>query len=128
MGSFLLRPYISDLQKEYTIKSFVNLIIIEGQEISSRLTTTDEDIQYLPDIFRQKNSQFNQSYPDCYQLAIPRYVELWISSISYVRCEVPFLPRSNDFELFFDQANSNPLINQIHYQGERIQAYHLRRI
>lgn len=118
--------YLSDLQRSYLIKSSV--FIVSNEDNSRRLSTESEDLQYLPPVFinnvQQINSRFN--LPVCYELAILRFASLWISSNSFVKVEIPFLPNSDNFNLFFEQSKQNRLINLITYQGERIQAYHLR--
>lgn len=120
--------YLSDLQKQYPVKSFVNLI--NRQDQLTTITTQNEDNEYLPTILLEKSKLIPASFNlgNCYQLATLRTVRLWITSNSYVQTAIPFVPDSNNFNLFFEQTKQNSLIELIEYTGERIQAYHLRRL
>ena len=129
MGTYLLNPYRTDLLKRYVLKGFVQIISDnQSDQRSQRLTTEEEDRQFLPEIYLTNVSKFSNSMPDCYQLSRLRYVQLWISSNSFIQLNIPFFPRSNEFNLFFEQAKSNPDITAISYYGEKIEAYHLKNL
>ncbi len=123
-----LLAYTSDLRRNYPIKSYVNLINREDQQ--RRLTTETEDNQYLPPILLTNSKKVTSSFnlPNCYQLANLRTTRLWITGNSYVQVDIPFIPNSGNFNLFFEQTRQNNLIQLIEYTGERIQAYHLRNL
>lgn len=123
-----LLSYLSDTQQTYPVKSYVKLE--ESTTNQSRLTTKEEDSLYLPDIFTATSNIIPSFFAldNCYPLSSLRFCKLYINSSNYAKVEIPFLPDSKNFNLFFKQAKSNELITKIEYTGEQIQAYYLRRL
>ena len=110
--------YRSDLGLEFTSIELEVYSIING----TRSNTSQEfDADYLPQVYKSHVEIVPSRFNLCeFPLGRIRHAKLFYNSIDYLHVDLPFSPRSEEYDQFFSDVFANSLVISVGLKGETI--------
>ena len=98
--------------------------ITTGTRGTREISSEKEDKKYIPSVFFNHATLVDSNSAYCKAIYPLRYALLWINKEQYLKVELPFLPGSNEYVEFLNEAKTK--VSTLGISGENISDQFLR--